>query len=117
MKIALAAVLSIAFAGPVSAAASPDPSCSWTPSSVASGEVSTATVINMPTDRLFTYTFSPYPRGVTLSTTDGTYSVEWIVGETTTIYFWTRGGGGGLFKPGKQLNDYHPVAICTVTVV
>ena len=25
----------------------------------------------------------------------------------------TRGGGGALYKPGKQLNDYHPVCIAT----
>lgn len=74
------------------------------------------TAINLPTNRLITFSFTPFPNGGGIET-DGTFVLSnWVLYTDTTVYIWTRGGGGALFKPGKQLNDYHPIAMCSVEV-
>ena len=67
-------------------------------------------------DRPFAVTLSRVPIGVSRTSEDGTFSLD-IVGSQigSTAYFWTRGGGGALFKPGPQYNDYHPIAVCERT--
>lgn len=57
----------------------------------------------LPTDRELAVTSEFYPSGVSWTTPDGTFAREtWA----TSAYFWSRGGGPSLRKPGAQLNDY-----------
>jgi hypothetical protein len=67
--------------------------------------------INIPIGIAFGITQDRVPTGgLNLVTDDGTWSgPTWV----TSAYFWIRkGGGGGIFKPGPQLNDYKPIAHC-----
>lgn len=63
----------------------------------------------LPTTYPYSVTSSPYPIGTTQWSTDGTYAgPTWV----TAAYFWVRGHGPSLIKPGRQLNDYHLIAEC-----
>ena len=63
----------------------------------------------LPTTYPYSVTSEPIPTGTTDWSVDGTLAVEtWA----TSAWFWTRKGGGGLFKPGPGLNDYKPIAEC-----
>jgi hypothetical protein len=63
----------------------------------------------LPIGVAFSITAEFYPTGTTRYTADGTYSVPtWA----SDAYFWVRGHGPSLRKPGAQLNDYHLVAEC-----
>lgn len=84
-------------AQPVEAGKRPIPSCWW--------EGGTLYATDLPDE--WSITADPRPNGVF----PGPSSIVYDYGFTFTAYFWTRGGGKGLFRPGKQLNDYHPVCV------
>jgi len=109
LALALVIIGAIAFtllATRVDAAKAPDPSCWW--------EGTVLHAVDLP-DRPFSVTLDPYPTGVAWTTEDGTFSID-IGWEAPTAYFWTRGGGGSLFKAGRQLNDYHVICIAERSV-
>ena len=59
-------------------------------------------------------TYDPYPIGIGTGipvAPDGTFSHQY---GWATAYFWVRGHGPSLIKPGPQLNDYHVIAMCEV---
>jgi hypothetical protein len=63
----------------------------------------------LPTDRELSVTSEFYPSGVSWKTPDGTFAAQTSI---TSAYFWSRGGGPSLRKPGAQLNDYRLLAEC-----
>lgn len=70
--------------------------------------------INLPTNDAFSITSDPYPTGTGTWSVDGTYTVVVAATPPLTFYVWRRGGGVNLLKAGKQLNDYHVIAICSI---
>lgn len=76
------------------------PSCWW--------EGTTVRATGLPTTRAFGITFT-VPHGVSIWSGDGTFERE--LGRTGDLVFYTRGGGGALFKWGAQFNDYHPICV------
>lgn len=92
---------------PVQAGRAPDPVC-WF-----SADASTLYASGLPTNDTFSVTYSPYPAGTHLTTTDGTFSTATDRTAPLTAYFWERGGGKSLMKVGAQLNDYHLIATCS----
>ena len=68
-------------------------------------------VIGLPTTYGFAITYDPYPVGTTQMDDDGLFDRQWPY---PTAYVWVRGHGPSLIKAGKQLNDYHVIAMCQV---
>lgn len=98
------ALLALVLAFPLMAAKAPPAEC-WFDSGY-------LYAINIPIGVNFGITQDVIPTGgLTLVTYDGTWSgPTWV----TSAVFWIRkGGGGGIFKPGPQLNDYKPIAMCS----
>jgi len=105
-KFILAILMSLSLASPVLAAKPPESSCT-----IDSGYLYAT---NLPLDYPVGLTYDPYPIGIGSGipvAPDGSYSRQWSY---TTAYFWVRGHGPSDFKPGKQLNDYHVIAMCAV---
>jgi hypothetical protein len=78
-----------------------DASCWW--------DGSTLRAEGLPTNRLFGITADGAPHGVWLSTDDGSFSRGELA--PAEMIFYTRGGGGAIFKFGSQLQDYHPICV------
>jgi hypothetical protein len=104
--IALAALF--LFASPVAAAKNDPAECWFTTNPL------TFHAINLPTNDSFSITSDPYPTGTGTWTVDGTYTFVVAASPPLTYYVWRRGGGTNLLKAGKQLNDYHVIAICSI---
>lgn len=117
--VCLAVVAVLAVAGLANAAPRPTPSCSFTPSAIAAGEVTTLSAVDLPTDTRIGYSFRSYDPSVFWVVPEGAFSITgvWPLphGETTA-YIWTRGRGKSLIKAGPGLNDYHVIAMCQITV-
>lgn len=94
-------------------AKAPSAYCYWTPDVVNAGEASILTAGNLPKE--YAIIFQRYPVGVSEGPSPISVSHVRPVGVTEAIVI-TRGGGGALFKFGNQLNDYHPIALCYLTV-
>lgn len=114
-KIISAFLVSLALVVPVNAAPSRVTECHWTPNPVTVDQAATLYVTGLPTTYPFTITFDPYPRGTSWWTVDGTFTSSGWYG-SRTAYVWVRGHGPSLIKAGKQLNDYHVIAMCTLEV-
>jgi len=61
----------------------------------------------------FGVSFDPFPMTSTLTSIDGTFSMPVYRTPPLTAYFWQRGHGPSLLKPGPGLNDYHVIALCS----
>jgi hypothetical protein len=65
--------------------------------------------VGLPIDVAFSVTSDAIPTGTTLYSADGAFETPtWA----SRAYFWVRGHGPSLLKPGAGLNDYHLVAYC-----
>ena len=78
------------------------------------GDTYTLSAVNLPTGVDIAVTYTPYPVGGGFQTQDGTYSftrsdfpIAVTPPEAVTAYFWTRGKGKSLIKPGPQLGGFH----------
>lgn len=90
------------------------PSCSFDPSVVPEGQGSLLTAINLPVGAEIRLSFNDlYPYGGWVED-DGTFQYPNAGPAPMTAYFWRRGHGKSLIKPGQQLNDYHVIAYCVL---
>lgn len=72
----------------------------------------TFTATNLKLNELYGVGGFPPPNGGISPDENGTIVRE-VAYHFTEVTLWSRGGGGALYKPGKQLNDYHPICIAT----
>lgn len=102
VAVVLASALVLVGLAKVDAGKAPPPTCWW--------EGTVLHAADLPTTRPFGITFTRFPTGLpSMFTSDGTFERDFGLAREATFY--TRGGGGQVYKFGTQVNDFHPICV------